>query len=394
MKKITLLLAFLAAASFSKAQQPQALQGVIVERYYSTTADDSTNAADNGAATILHKGSVTYRVFIDIAPGFQFIQMFGNSDALNNVLHPLIFKTTTNFFNDPNNGQVYPTANSLINTRKNLTMIDSWLSVGGICTGKMGILKTEDPDGSVGNAHGVLTNSLGANFMNGVFGAPINSIVSVANARDGMMPGLPVTPNVLGMPPSVDIFDQTPGSVFTCTSCAVSALGGAVGTTTSNLILLGQFTTDGIFSFSLNIQLSDTTTNQATVFVPSNPDAATNEVLYPGLIYTSPTNTTAPPTETNTGTGIAANTNELNNLSIFPNPAKDLLTISAKNLNGSASHHFSIYDVTGRLILAEDIVNGSGSFSETIDISDFKSGLYFIEVSSGTALSRRKIVKD
>lgn len=389
MKKITLLLALGFSLSLAKAQV-QGLQGVIVEKYYYTTADDSTNAADNEATTVLHKGSTTYRVYIDMAPGFQFIQMFGNSDALDNVLHPLIFKTTTDFFNDPNNGQVYPNANSVINTRKNLTMIDSWLSVGAGCAGKMGITKTEDPDGSIGNANGVLTNSLGANFMGGIYGAPINSVIP--SAADGLMPGSPITPNVLGMGSSADVFDQTPGGLFTCTNCAVSALGGAVGTTTSNLILIGQFTTNGIFSFSLNIQLSDTLTNQAQVFVPTNPDLATGEIVFPGLMYTSPTNTTAPPTNT-TDTGVGSNTNEITSLSIYPNPSKGFLIVAANNLKDGAANHYSIYDVTGRLMLEKQLQNAT-SFSETIDISEFKSGLYFVEVSSGNSVSRRKIVKD
>lgn len=384
MKKITLVVTLMTAVGFTKAQS-QGLDAVVVEQYYSTTADDSTNAADNESATVLHKGSITYRVYVDLAPSYKFIQMFGNSDALDNVLHPLVFKTTTDFFNDPNNGQIYPTANSVINTRKNLTMIDSWLSVGGGCAGKLGITKAEDPDGSIGNANGVLTATLG-----GPLGVPINSIVS-AQAQDGLMPGNPIPPSALGTGTLTDVFDQTAGSIFTCTNCAISALGGARGTTTTNLVLLGQFTTNGIFSFSLNIQLLDTVTNTAKVFVPSNPDAATNEILFPGLMYTSPTNTTAPPTNTN-DTGVATQ-NEISNLSVFPNPTKGQLVIRAAGLTSSHGS-YSLLDLNGRILVAREMETVSGTLNERVDISLLASGMYILEVASGEAVSRRKIVKE
>lgn len=386
MKKITFFLALALVAILTNGQA-QGLEAVVVEQYYSTTSDDSTNAADNSSSTVLHKGSITYRVYIDMAPGYKFIQMFGNSDALGNIQHRLTFKTTTDFFNDPNNGQVYPNANSLINTRKNLTMIDSWLSVGAGCSGKMGITKVEDPDGSIGNAHGVLTNTLG-----GLLGAPINSAVSV-QAKDGLMPGNPLAPSVLGMEPSLDFLDQTAGSMVTCSNCAVSALGGAKGTTTTNLVLLGQFTTNGVFSFSLNVQLLDTVTNTPKVFVPSNPDAAVNEILFPGLMYTSPTNTTAPPTNT-TDTGISNNTNEVSELSIFPNPTKNQLIIRAGNLKQGVNNSYALYDLSGRLLVSKTIETASSSYAEKADLSGFASGLYILEVSSGDAISRRKVVKE
>lgn len=385
MKKITLFLATIFSAAFMQAQS-QGLDAVVVEQYYSTTSDDSTNAADNESATVLHKGSITYRVYVDLAPSYKFIQMFGNSDALDNVLHPLVFKTTTDFFNDPNNGQIYPTANSVINTRKNLTMIDSWLSVGGGCAGKLGITKTEDPDGSIGNANGVLTATLG-----GPLGAPINSIVS-AQAKDGLMPGNPIAPSALGTGTLTDVFDQTAGSIFSCTNCAISALGGARGTTTTNLVLLGQFTTNGIFSFSLNIQLLDTVTNTAKVFVPSNPDAATNEILFPGLMYTSPTTTTSPPTNTNVETGIAAQ-NEVSNLSVFPNPTRGQLIIRAAGLK-SATGSYKVMDLNGRVLTTREIETVSGILNERVDISSLASGMYILEVTAGEAVSRRKIVKE
>src|SRR5688500_8064994 len=104
MKKITLILALMSVVPFFNAQ---GLQGVVVEKYYLSNAADSTNTSNNGAVTEIHSGSVTYVVFLDMAPGYKFVQMFGNSDAMSNVIHPFVITTTTDFYNDPNNGQIF-----------------------------------------------------------------------------------------------------------------------------------------------------------------------------------------------------------------------------------------------------------------------------------------------
>jgi len=380
MKKIKFFFVLTAAFSFSKAQQ--GLQGVVVEKYYSTNALDSTNASNNSAVTTLHKGSVTYRVFIDMAPGYKFIQLFGNQDALANVIHPLVIKTTTDFYNDPNNGQVFPQGNTLVNTKKNTTLIDSWLSVGGVCAGKMGVLKTEDTDGSIGNSSNVLTNNPG-----GVFGVAINSVV--AGAQDGLMPGSPLTPNALGLGTSADVFDQTAGGTFSVTNAAIAALGGAVGITPSNMILIGQFTTNGILTFSLNVQISNTLTNVAEVYVPNN--VQTGETVFPALIYSSGAGT-----GTNVGVGIETlqKENEGASLSIYPNPSNGFYTINGINVKESSTNSYSIYDVSGRLVFTKSLGKASARFSEIMDLSDFNNGLYFVSVSLDGVIYTRRIVKE
>lgn len=378
MKKITLLLAFVSIVSLSKSQ---GLQAVIVEKYYSTNAADSINASNNSSVTDLRSGSITYRVFIDMAPGYKFIQLFGNEDALANVIHPLVIKTTTNFYNDPNNGQIFPQGNTVNNTKKNTTLIDSWLSVGGVCAGKMGVLKTEDSDGSIGNSNGILTNNPG-----GLFGVAINSVVS--GAQDGLMPGSPLTPNALGLGNSTDLFDQTAGNTFSVTNGAIAALGGAVGVTPSNMILLGQFTTNGVLSFSLNVQISNTLTNVAEVYVPNN--VQTGETLFPSLIYSSAN------TGTNVGVGIEvlSFTSEVPVLSVFPNPSEGFFTIDVTNVNESASNSYSIHDITGRLVFSKNLGKAPSRFTETLNLSDFKTGIYFVTVSLDGVAYTRKIVKE
>jgi len=385
MKKFTLLFTLFLAASFSNAQQ-QGLEGVIVEKYYLSNAADSANAANNGAATNLSAGSVTYRVFIDMAPDYKFNLFFGNSDVNGNVLHPLIFQTTTDFYNDPTYGQIYPQGISVVNAKKNTTLIDSWLTVGGGCFGKMGIPKTLDPDGSIGNSNGILLNNPG-----GIYGAPINSVNP--QAADGLMPGSPVTPNTLGIGAATDVFDQTAGNTFSVTDGAIAALGGVVGTTTANMIMIGQFTTKGIFSFSLNIQIQNTVTGTAENYVPINPTGS--EISYTALGYTSPApQVTTTPTPTNTVGFKDLPNNNQTNVSVYPNPSKGVFTIHAANVKESNNNSFAIYDITGRLVFTRNLGKVASKFSETLDISDFSAGLYFLNVSLDGAISTKKVVKE
>jgi hypothetical protein len=385
MKKITLFFALLVAASYIKAQ---GLEGVVVEKYYLTNSADSTNASNNSSATDLHKGSVTYRVFIDMAPGYEFSTIYGNQDAQSNPLHPLVFKTSTNFYNDPNNGQIYPQGNSVINTKKNTTLIDSWLSVGGVCAGKMGVLKSEDTDGAIGNSNGVLMNNPG-----GVYGVAINSVI--AGAQDGLLPGSPLAPQAIGITNETDIFDQTPGGTFSVTNSIISALGGAMGVTASNMILIGQFTTDGVFCFSVNVQVTNTVTNVGELYVHNASHAdhggvPVTETTFAGLSYCSAA------TNTNVGVGIEVINygGDLATFSIHPNPSHGIFTIMAGNVKADATNAYTVYDVMGRPILSKTLEKTSGTFYEPVNLSDYPAGVYFLNLSLNGVTSTKKIIKE
>lgn len=68
--------------------------------------------------------------------------------------------------------------------------------------------------------------------------------------------------------------------------------------------------------------------------------------------------------------------NDLQNhfmLNVFPNPVKDVFTITAKHFNNA---HFSIYDITGRILLQQPF-----SENATVNVDHLKAGIYLIEVS-------------
>jgi hypothetical protein len=230
------------------------LEGIVVERYYQTNAADGTNASTNGAINALATGSVVYRVYVDMAAGYKFSQLYGSST------HDFKLNTTTNFYNDPNYGTAYsPGSISLVNAAKNTALIDSWFTVGGVCAGKAGVLKSEDVDGSIGNTQSILANNPGS-----CYGSPING----ANAKDGLVASTAASGNlastfaagtsiqVLGITPTqFNLLDQGTGNSFLSNNGSIGSLGGVRGTNASNMVLVGQFTTNGVLSFELNVQI-------------------------------------------------------------------------------------------------------------------------------------------
>lgn len=79
-----------------------------------------------------------------------------------------------------------------------------------------------------------------------------------------------------------------------------------------------------------------------------------------------------------------------NSLSIFPNPANDLVAVTAK-LNKADDVTITIYDVTGRVIYANEL-NNVAAINNKIDVSTFAKGTYVLEVSTSEENIVRKIV--
>ena len=150
---------FFAGTAFS-----QGLNGIVVEKFYQANAADVAGQ-ESGSSTPLTTSSVTYRVYVDMAAGYKFNQIFavpGNSLTVN---------TTTAFYNDPGYGvTTNPHTISQVNNAKKTTALDSWFTTGGAVNGKSGVLKTEDTDGTFTNTNGLLTNKPGGCFCSPIQG--------------------------------------------------------------------------------------------------------------------------------------------------------------------------------------------------------------------------------
>ncbi|HNR21242.1 MAG TPA: T9SS type A sorting domain-containing protein [Bacteroidia bacterium] len=79
-----------------------------------------------------------------------------------------------------------------------------------------------------------------------------------------------------------------------------------------------------------------------------------------------------------------------NSLSIFPNPAKDLVSVTAQ-LNKADDVTITIYDVTGRVIYTNEL-NNVTTINSKIDVNAFAKGTYILEVSTTEENIVRKIV--
>ncbi|MFM8432332.1 MAG: Ig-like domain-containing protein, partial [Bacteroidota bacterium] len=103
-------------------------------------------------------------------------------------------------------------------------------------------------------------------------GFPING----TGGRDGLATGVPVGVTFVGINNTgngdLGVFDGTSqvGGLFTTNNGSIAALGGATGLDTTNIVLVGQFTTNGIFQYELNVQIG-TPAGGTQNFVSSNP---------------------------------------------------------------------------------------------------------------------------
>lgn len=264
MKKLILSFGLLLVALGTFAQ---GLEGIIAEKYYVTNNLDSVqNAANN--TNPLPAGTICWRLWVDLAPGYTLQAVYGVPG------HNLVFTTTTTFFNDDNG--TADGSMSFNNVRKNTGLIDSYLSVGGGASGKVGVFKSEDGDGSQGNCNGGPlcpgTPYLQNNDPSATGVINIGSATNLA-AHDGLITGTPVGVTFVPGVANAAIFQSSVGGSLIDNNFSYAALGGASGPTAANRVLIGQFTTKGVFHFELNIQLGTPSLGSEN-WVASNPVGA------------------------------------------------------------------------------------------------------------------------
>jgi hypothetical protein len=277
MKKIIFGLGLSFIGFFATAQN--GLENIIVEKYYVSNAADATvNDGIAAAPGSLPVGSVTWRVYADMLPGYKLQAVYGT------LAHTLRIQSSTTFFNNEDRGAV--TANGVLaaQLRNNTVGLDSYLSVGAAAGGNnYGIEKPLD------NAVASLLNLASNPAMKNVDPTAGLALTS----RDGIIAG-PVAPEAVtfvglssGVANELDVFDNAiVGGLFQTTNGSIAALAGASGPVAAdNRVLIGQFTTDGTFTFELNIQVG-TPSGGTQQFVANNPTGA--EIQLASLTLTAP----------------------------------------------------------------------------------------------------------
>jgi len=263
MKKLILGLALLITGSISV--KAQGVEGFIVEKFYVTNAAD--NAGSGNTGTPLPTGSVVWRFYVDMAAGWELQSVYGDPN------HTLSISTTTAFFNNIDRGEAFShsiAGNQMVN---NTNYIDSYLSLGGTSSNRLGVLKTEDD--AVNNlafVGGYLQNN------NASAGQPLT-------ARDGCTSATltPVSITPAGI--TVDIFGPSqspvPGTTFSTASGAWATTASCVGPTATNRVLIAQMTSDGVLTYAFNVQVRNITSFVVENYVSSNPVGA--EIVLPAL---------------------------------------------------------------------------------------------------------------
>lgn len=386
-----LLLSFLTISLTSTAQyelpDSTALEGVIVEAYYVSDTLDVTDE-DGG---LLDTCSVTYRIFVDMKPGYELQAVYGNE---NNLLQ---LQTSTVFFNNEDRGEE---AGDLIgdgNLEDNTVAVDSWVSMGAASESHFAVLKENDMDGSiVGGAN----NDGGSEGIDGGLLVNDNDFAGIPlTEADGLVEAEVPTVTVVGL--DLEVFgDENAGGLFETNGGAWSVLEGVQGIDDDNVVLVAQITTQGEFSFRLNLQLgipeefqcNHPDCHSTMQFVAElHPDDAIQSVATDNIFFRSELTYVSEELICYPGTDISVNEiDQAFELNLFPNPVSQELSFSFETAIAE-QRSLTVYSSVGQLVLTENIGTGS---AKLLDVSSLESGMYVMVVEGESGRSYQQFIKE
>lgn len=229
-----------------RASAQNDIENVIVETYYISDANDATDETGGGLAA----GSRTYRIFLDLCDSCALRSIYGDAT------HAMDISSTAVIFNNIDRGKTYGYQINNNALDQNTVALDSWLSLGAASNALFGVLKPDDPDGTILN-----TNDGGsANIPGGLLANADADAGVPLTQKDGLMPGTSPTlpPNfiVQGITPDSIFKDSTLYQAFASSNTNITcSTPGVKGPTPDNRILIAQITTTGELSFHLNVQV-------------------------------------------------------------------------------------------------------------------------------------------
>ncbi|MFZ1686102.1 MAG: T9SS type A sorting domain-containing protein [Flavobacteriales bacterium] len=412
-----------------------ALEDVIVEKYYVSDANDSTDT-DGG---FLEEGSVTYRVFLDMGTDCKLRGLFGDS------LHPFVISSTTVLFNNEDRGERFGHQIPSNRLDDNTVALDTWLSLGDASDAHTGVLKSDDTDGSLVG---------GANNDGGSEGVPGGLLVNAdpdagipLTTSDGLIPSSGVEPpGFLQLGDFEPVFNENFDTAFTTMGMVVQSPAGIAGYGPDNKILIAQITTSGELSYHLNVEIIDAN-GAPQKFVANGDSLQTGETEFgllnyppecgcmdpqfleydpaagcddgscqtaivfgcmdvaacnfdPGANFNVPAlccygpgncngldiNIVCPDVAVDEAPGQDAT------FTMFPNPVTDVLTLGLPSMNGG---HASVLvlDRLGRVVHQADIQPDFGTGTARLDLSALSDGLYSVHLILDGQVLVRELVK-
>ena len=411
-----------------------ALKNIIVETYYISDTIDATDTIGGS----LEPGSKTYRIYVELSKGSRLKKIYGDSR------HALIFKSTKGFFNNTDRGTSFGKDINDKRLSENTLALDSWLTLGLATKNLLGILKSDDTNGSiVGGIHndggsdnisdGLLRNS------NPAAGIPLTNEDGLISNNNTLSQWLDNGfKNISGI--DTTIFGSfNASSQFISNNSFLQQNSGVAGANSnSNKVLIAQLTTKGEISFKLNIEVLDSNGNNIDYVAEGKQAKDTllsSYLTYPPLCgcqdtkyleynskYACSLNDSCKnlivygcmdPMACNYDLKANFNIKDLccypgycndrnislvcpslgkNDLTIsmFPNPAKEILNLQLNSDNNQETK-IIIYDYIGRLMIEKNISVIDGNITQQLDISKFTNGFYFLRLFRNDGSSSTKI---
>jgi len=415
------------------------IENVIVETYYITDANDISDTVGG----VLEFGTTTYRIYIDLKEGSVLKKVYGNE------FHPLIFKTTTNFFNHKTEGKSFAKDFNKNRFKESTVALDSWLTIGQISNSASplhGVLKSKDTNGSfVG----------GINHDNGLLANTSNNLGIALQVSDGIINfNYPLTnwgsSGIVNPATSLDstIFGSlVTGSEFVSYNAGIQNSGTVGINLDENIVLIAQLTTKGLLSFELNLEVEIPNPDGGTFTVNyvANKDTLFNDeqlspyLTYPFLCGCANANyleysdiyacnvldscktpivlgcmdTAACNYDPKANYNVSSlccfpgycNDRELAivcpdiapdfiKFFIFPNPCSAVLTLNIW-LKKPAEVFYSIESILGTNIRPKATLGEiQGNTNKQIEVADLENGIYYFELKIGDIFQRKVFIKN
>jgi len=362
-----------------------AVEEITLERYY---VADSNDAGDSDGGE-LEEGAVTWRVYVDLKPGYVLETVFGSDE------NELRIETTTEFFNNEDRGESFGDALPANRLGDNTVALDSYLTMGAASDEHLAVLKDEDPDGQIvagdendggseGVEEGLLVNEAGE------IGAPLTqadgliegSIISAGSGEIASITSIGFDASIFG--------DENSSEPFVLTDGAWAVLGGIVGPTADNRILIAQLTTTGDVTLELNLRVGIPDELQCnTSNCHENMDFVFQKSA--GQLVASIPNDRICSLPEPMVLSIENETFAQEGFQIYPNPSEKQITI-ALSPNRANQSSYRIFDIYGRQVQASgasSLVNGI----LTLDIADLPVGTYLIQMENEGETATERFVK-
>lgn len=252
-----LFLTIMALLSFTVIKA-QGLENVILEKYYVMDAADA-------AATGMPVGTVTYRVFADLAAGWELQSIYGSGADVFSVGSDMPF-----FNHEEASSFQQGITKSAIPSQATGLNLDSYFATGRVGTTTAPYLittKAVDANGSILTVAGIYNNTGGGignpiKTHDGYDGTTVVKNWTVAGGIDGDIDN--VFSTLATGPSTTNTFSTTSGAL-----AIASSLVGDAG----NRIMIGQFTTLGFLSYSFNLQIRNITTFEVQQWVADTPQS-------------------------------------------------------------------------------------------------------------------------